>query len=327
MRRRMLQHFGEDGASDIAVPSPNQEPPGVRRITQSLKFESDTEETKRKINFNESVDPPAGTLGPIYAELFTEEDALKFPNGGIKYTIDLPIEWEIQAPPALRVVGRGSYATAVEATKKTSPETIEKVVVLVRPLDARLFSEEDCEPTRWSTDPSKQNRRWITADCLLMTTKEYKEEIGHITSLVRTLQIKNRADLLPTLYHQKIVSGSTEHSPFKQFNAKSFGVQVWKQMSTTVADYIRTTNMTEEDFTAKILPKINTACGELDSLNMFHYDPHLDNMAFDIVDGQISNVVFLDPGEIQKRNAEVEYDHMTSFRELKAEGPRKSTTS
>ena len=257
-------------------------------------------------------------FGPIDAELFKEEgDAQAFPNGGIKYTIDLPDEWSIDTLPGpLRVVGRGLYATAVEAELTTG----EKVVVLVRPLEARLPHEHDCQATRWTRGPQmKKHKHWME-DCMFIRKTDYAMEMSSVVELVRMLA---NANLLPTLYHYGIVSGSTEHDlnvDGRDFQANEFGVQVWKQMTTTVADYIKKTNMTREHFKLSILPKIEEACEKLAQLGMFHYDPHLDNVAFDIDDGdEMSNFVFLDPSDIKPYNGGAEYDHMTSFDELKQE--------
>lgn len=235
-------------------------------------------------------------FGPIHAELFEEEgDAEAFPNGGIKYTIDLPDEWSIRTLPGpLRVVGRGMHATAVEAKLKSG----EKVVVLVRPLGAQLPHKDDCKATRWSkNDYKKNNTRWMR-DCALLRKTGYAKEISKIVGLVSKF---GNANLLPRLYHYDIVSGSTEDAPWKAFEAKEFGVQVWKQMTTTVADYIRATDMTMQRFMSHMLPKIQQTCAELAQLGMEHDDLHLDNVAVDIdKKGKLSNVVFLDPASIKK---------------------------
>lgn len=238
----------------------------------------------------------ARPFGPIHAELFEEEgDAEAFPNGGIKYTVDLPDEWSIRTLPGpLRVVGRGMHATAVEAKLKSG----EKVVVLVRPLGAQLPHKDDCKATRWSKDDYKKNNTKWMRDCALLRKTEYAKEISKILGLVDKF---GNANLLPKLYHYGIVSGSTQDAPWKGFEAKEFGVQVWKQMTTTVADYIRATDMTMERFVSHMLPKIQQTCAELAQLGMEHDDLHLDNVAVDIdKKGKMSNVVFLDPASIKK---------------------------
>ena len=186
------------------------------------------------------------------------------------------------------------HATAVEAKLKSG----EKVVVLVRPLGAQLPHKDDCKATRWSkNDYKKNNTRWMR-DCALLRKTEYAKEISKILGLVSNF---GNANLLPKLYHYDIVSGSTQDAPWKAFEAKEFGVQVWKQMTTTVADYIRATDMTMERFVSHMLPKIQQTCAELAQLGMEHYDLHLDNVAVDIdKKGKMSNVVFLDPASIRK---------------------------
>ena len=241
--------------------------------------------------------PTAQPFGPIEAEPFDEKgDADAFPNGGIKYTIDLPDEWNIRPLPGpLRVVGRGSLATAVEAIRRPS----DKVVVLVRPLGAHLPHEDDCPATRWSKDPNgdDEDTRWMQ-DCLVLSRKEYEKEIEGILDLMSKL---GDAKLLPTLYDNGIVTGSTESAPWPQFEAREFGVQVWQQMTTTIAGYIKTNRTTRKQFIDNLMPKIQESCEKLAQLEMYHYDLHLDNVAVDIAEnGEMSDVVFLDPASIRE---------------------------
>lgn len=239
-------------------------------------------------------------FGPIDAE--TEE------KEGIQYTIELPEEWDIRLPRSpLQVVGRGSLATAVEAIRRTSGD---KVVVLVRPLDAHLPQEDDCPATRWSKDPDRtKDIRWME-DCLVLSKKAYLREMDGILRLMKTL---GPAKLLPTLYDNGIVSGETSgipgpsDDPWTQFGASEFGVQVWQQMTTTIAGYIRKSREQGESkqavrahFVTVLRPKIEAACAKLAELGLHHYDLHLDNVAVDIdADGNMSDVVFLDPASIQ----------------------------
>jgi len=242
-------------------------------------------------------------FGPIDAETVALEE-----KEGIKYTIELPEEWDIRLPRSpLQVVGRGSLATAVEAIRRSSGD---KVVVLVRPLDAHLPQEDDCPATRWSKDADRtEDTRWME-DCLVLSKKTYIREMDGILRLMKTL---GPAKLLPTLYDNGIVNGETTGTPgppddpWTQFEASEFGVQVWQQMTTTIAGYIRkdreqgkSYEAVRRHFTAVLLPKIEAACAKLAKLGLHHYDLHLDNVAVDIdADGNMSDVVFLDPASIQ----------------------------
>lgn len=250
------------------------------------------------IAFRSSGEGESTPLGPIHAEVFNEEDEkIRFPNGGIKYFINLPNEWGIGPLPAsLRVVGRGNHAFAVEATLKSGS----KVVVLVRPLEASVPDEHDCQATSWILGPRKQrNNDWMY-DCYNLETKEHRKNTRNILKLVTKLTEMN-LKLLPRLYHHGIVSGSTIDFPRKKFKAVRFGVEVWEQMTTTVANHIKVTDMTREYFISSILPYIQNACQQLDHLGMRHTEPHLDNMALQIGDdGTISNFVFLDPKHIEE---------------------------
>ena len=254
-------------------------------------------------------------MGPILAELY--EDAQKIENGGIKYTINLPEDWGITPSYPLRVVGRGRYATAVEATRR-SGQNEEKVVVLVRPLDTYLPSE-DCQATLYLTGKWKPRIENWKEDCWKLSTADFTSENTSTQMVIKRLS-EAKLKLLPTLYHHGIVSGSTENCPkeLNNFNAKTFGVQVWEQMTTTVGEHIRRTNMSSEEFKEVILPKIETACKQLATVQMHHYDLHFDNMAFNIDnEGQISNFVFLDPIEIQVLEDDARYDHWHHFNDEK----------
>lgn len=242
-------------------------------------------------------------FGPIDAETVVASEE----EEGIKYTIELPEEWQIRLPQLpLQVVGRGSLATAVEAIRKPS----DKVVVLVRPLDAHLPQEDDCPATRWSKDADRTEDTGWMEDCSVLSKKAYIEEMDGILHLMKTL---GPAKLLPTLYDHGIVNGETTgipgppDAPWTQFAASKFGVQVWQQMTTTIAGYIRKSREQGKSyeevrahFVAVLRPKIETACAKLAKLRLHHYDLHLDNVAVDIdADGNMSDVVFLDPASIQ----------------------------
>lgn len=250
--------------------------------------------------------PTAQPFGPIEAEEFDQEG-----DEGIKYTIELPEEWDIRLPRSpLQVVGRGSLATAVEATRRSSGD---KVVVLVRPLDAHLPQKDDCPATRWSKDADRtEDTRWME-DCSVLSKKAYIEEMDGILRLMKTLGDAGLAALLPALHDHGIVNGETTgipgppDDPWTQFEASEFGVQVWQQMTTTIADYIRKSREQGKSrkevrahFVAVLRPKIEAACAKLAELGLHHYDLHLDNVAVDIdADGNMSDVVFLDPASIQ----------------------------
>ena len=94
----------------------------------------------------------ARPFGPIHAELFEEADAEAFPNGGIKYFVDLPDEWSIRTPPGpLRVVGRdardcGGGETQVGRKSGRARATAR----------AQLPHKDDCKATRWSKNDYKK---------------------------------------------------------------------------------------------------------------------------------------------------------------------------
>ncbi len=231
--------------------------------------------------------PTARPFGPIVAEPDEPE--------GIVYKLNLPDEWAIRTPPGrgpLRVVGRGMNATAVAATASG-----EAVVVLVRPLDALLPQETDCPATRRVSEQPDSDG-WMD-DCLKLREDKYEEEIAEILALMETLEGAT-PPLLPKLHDNGIVDGTTENAPREEFEAVRFGVQVWQQMTTTIENYIKDNGVTRKQFIDNLMPKIQQSCARLDRLGLQHFDLHLNNVAVNLNDGVMSDVVFLDPASIRK---------------------------
>ena len=208
---------------------------------------------------------------------------------GIAYELELPGAWGVDAPREFAVT-RGSYATSVP----TSLRSKEPVVVLIRPLDAWLPHEVDCP-----------NREGSTKDCLKLAESSYEAEMMHVQSVV--VALKGTA-LLPKLYRSGVVTGTT-HNAHPDFKATRFGVQVWERIDAVATDYIRTRNVSRQEFIDTLMPLIRNACERLREEGWEHTDLHLDNVAFAFGnDDNLERCVFLDPASIKEgvRNGQCE---------------------